>query len=85
MHPDMVRMTADMLVSASERPQLIITTHSEALLTALEEHFDKLFAFNWGPNGSVVQELTRSDYEEFRSEYPLGQLWSSGELGGVRW
>jgi predicted ATPase len=85
MHPDMIRVVARMLVDASDRVQLVVTTHSEHLLTALQDEFDVLFAFNAGLEGSVVRRFTQDEFAEWRGEHSLGELWSSGELGGNRW
>ena len=84
MHPDAIQMVADMIADASERSQLIVTTHSEHLLTALEARFDVLLAFDTGPSGSVVHRLERDEFERWRADHALGELWASGELGGVR-
>ena len=35
-------------------------------------------------NGTIVQVLSRQAYHKWRKEHALGDLWSSGELGGVR-
>lgn len=37
MHPDLIRMVAGMIIEASAKTQLIGTTHSEHLLTALQD------------------------------------------------
>jgi predicted ATPase len=85
MHPDMIRMVAGMIVDASARTQLIVTTHSEHLLTALQDDFDVLFAFDAGLTGSIVRRFSREEYKEWRQDHTLGELWTSGELGGNRW
>lgn len=85
MHPDMIRIVAGMIVDASTRAQLIITTHSEHILTALQDDFDVLFAFGAGVAGSIVRRFTREEYGEWQQEHTLGELWTSGELGGNRW
>jgi len=85
MHPDMIRMVAGMITDASARTQLIITTHSEHLLTALQDDFDVLFAFNAGLTGSIVRPFSREEYKEWRQDHTLGELWTTGELGGNRW
>lgn len=85
MHPDMIRMLAGIIVDASQKTQLIISTHSEHLLTALQDNFDVLFAFNSDAVGSTVERLTRNDYHAWRADHALGELWSSGEIGGVRY
>jgi len=85
MHPDMIRMVARMIVTAADRSQLIISTHSEHLLTSLQDDFDALFAFNSAATGSFVRCFTQREYVEWRENHSLGELWSSGELGGNRW
>ena len=81
----MIRIVAGMIVDASNKTQLIITTHSEHLLTALQDDFDMLFAFGTGLAGSVVRGFSRDEYKDWRQEHTLGELWTSGELGGNRW
>ncbi|HSS51798.1 MAG TPA: AAA family ATPase [Thermoanaerobaculia bacterium] len=85
MHPDMIRAVAGMIVDASTKAQLIVTTHSEHLLTSLQDDFDALFAFDAGLAGSVVRRFSREEYKDWREEHTLGELWTSGELGGNRW
>lgn len=85
MHPDMVRIVAGMIADASTKTQLIVTTHSEHLLTALQDDFDVLFAFDAGLGGSVVRRFSRDEYKDWRQQHTLGELWTSGELGGNRW
>jgi len=85
MHPDMIRMVARMIAEAAARVQLIITTHSEDLLTALQDDFDALFTFDASPEGSIVQRLSREDFQAWRADHALGEIWSSGEIGGVRY
>ncbi|HYR77060.1 MAG TPA: AAA family ATPase [Pyrinomonadaceae bacterium] len=85
MHPDMIRMVARMIVDATAKTQLIVTTHSEHLLTALQDDFDALFSFEAGLTGSVVRRFGQADYKEWRQEHTLGELWTSGEIGGNRW
>jgi predicted ATPase len=85
MHPDMIRIVSGMIVDATTKTQLIITTHSEHLLTALQDDFDVLFAFDTGSAGSIVRRFSRDEYKDWRQDHTLGELWTSGELGGNRW
>lgn len=85
MHPDMIRMVARMIADCSEKTQLIVSTHNEHLLTALQDDFNALFAFDTGLNGSVVRRFSQQEYKQWRDEHTLGELWTSGELGGNRW
>lgn len=85
MHPDMIRMVAKMIAQASTKTQVIITTHSEHLLSDLQDDFDVLFAFDIGLRGSIVRQFSQQEYKRWREDHTLGELWTSGELGGNRW
>ena len=85
MHPDMTRIVARMMAEAAQRTQLFVTTHSEALLTALQDEFDVLFAFGAGPTGSSGRRFDRETFRQWRDDHSLGELWTAGELGGNRW
>jgi predicted ATPase len=85
MHPDMIRMVAGMIIDASIKTQIIITTHSEHLLSALQHDFDALIAFDAGISGSVVRNFSQDEYKNWSKDHSLGELWTSGELGGNRW
>ena len=85
MHPDMIRMVAEMIVTAAGKTQIILTTHSVHLLTALQYDFDTLFAFGSDSVGSTVRQFSQDEYKQWSEEHVLGELWTSGELGGNRW
>jgi predicted ATPase len=85
MHPDMVRMVGRLIVQASSKAQIIVSTHSEQLLSVLQDDFDALFAFDGGATGSAVRRFSREQFRNWEAEHTLGELWSSGELGGNRW
>ena len=42
LHPDLISGVADLLVEASSRCQLIVTTHSDILVDALTEHYESV-------------------------------------------
>ena len=85
MHPDMIRMISRMIIEASKKSQIFVTTHSELLLTSLQGDLDQLFVFTSGPDGSSVRSFERDDFSEWLTKNQLGDLWSNGELGGNRW
>jgi len=85
MHPDVIPTIADLLKEASQRTQLIVTTHSPMLVDC----------FNSTPEDIVVCEkhdgqtqMNRLDPEELKhwlEKFSLGELWSQGNIGGNRW
>ncbi len=85
LHPDVLPGLADLLVAASERTQLILTTHSTQLVDALTEHPEAVLICEKGPEGTTVRRLSWDDVGEEALDIGLGQLWLSGQIGGTRW
>ncbi len=86
MHPDAMRLIAEALVEASERVQLIITTHSEALIDALSDRPEcVLVCARDFDNGTQFKRLSAEELHEWLEHYSLGELWRKGEIGGRRW
>jgi len=81
LHPDAVCLLADLLVEASSRMQIIVTTHSDALVSALtEEAGSVLVCDNRG--GTVFERVNPSRLKRWLGKYRLGEIWRIGELGG---
>ncbi len=86
LHPEAIQIVAEALVEASERTQLIITTHSEALIDALSERpEDVLVTERDFDNGTQFHRLNKDKLSVWLERYSLGQLWRKGEIGGNRW
>lgn len=86
LHPEAVQIVAEALVEASERTQLIVTTHSEALIDALSDRpEDVLVTERDFDNGTQFRRLNKEQLSAWLERYSLGQLWRKGELGGNRW
>jgi len=86
LHPDALRLVAEMLVEASERTQLIITTHSEALVDALSDRPESVLVCERDfDNGTQFKRLAQDELDEWLEHYTLGELWRKGEIGGGRW
>ena len=85
MHPDALRLIAEALVEASEHVQLIVTTHSEALIDALSDHPDSVLVCERDfDNGTQFKRLSAKELDEWLEHYTLGELWRKGEIGGGR-
>jgi predicted ATPase len=86
LHPDAMRLIAEVLVEASERMQLIVTTHSEALVDALSDRPEAVLVCERDfENGTECKRLSRDGLDEWLAKYTLGELWRKGEIGGGRW
>jgi len=85
LHPDILPKLADLLIQASERTQLVVTTHSEVLVDALTEHPETVVVCEKHAGQTVMRRLDPQRLAHWLESYRLGELWTSGELGGVRW
>ncbi len=85
LHPDAVSTLGELLIEASKRTQLIVTTHSDALIAALSEVPEAVVVAERGDRGTSLRRLEPAKLERWLEEYRLGDLWRMGELGGNRW
>ena len=85
MHPDLIPGIADLLVDASSRCQLVVTTHSDILVDALTEQPESVVVCEKHDGRTTMKRLNQSELSHWLEKYRLGELWTSGELGGVRW
>ena len=85
LHPDLLPTVADLLTAASERCQLIVTTHSDVLVDALTDTPESVVVCEKHGGQTEMRRLDKVDLEKWLKDYTLGNLWSSGQLGGNRW
>jgi predicted ATPase len=85
LHPDVLPVLADLLKEASERSQLLITTHSDILVDAMTSTPEVVVVCERGIEGTSLKRLNEKELKPWLEKYRLGELWSSGEIGGNRW
>ena len=86
LHPDILPKIADLLVAASERTQLIVTTHSDILVDAMTERPEAVVVLEKHDGKTQAKRLEATqEMQEWLQRYRLGQLWTRGEIGGTRW
>lgn len=85
LHPDIMPTIAELLLDASQRTQLIVTTHSDALVSALSEVPECIVVCEPGEDGTQLRRLDKDALAEWLSRYSLGEIWRMGEIGGTRW
>lgn len=85
LHPDILPNLAELLLEASERCQLVVTTHSEVLVDALTEQPECVVVCEKEDGQTKLKRLSESELKHWLDEYRLGELWSSGKIGGNRW
>ena len=85
LHPDILPTLGDLLREASERSQLVVTTHSDVLVDVLTDIPESVVICEKHHGETAMQRLSRADLSKWLKRYSLGELWSKGELGGNRW
>ncbi|MCS5700325.1 AAA family ATPase [Cyanobium sp. FGCU-52] len=85
LHPDVLPRLADHLLAASQRTQLIVTTHSDILVDALSEQPESVVVCEKHHGATSMTRLATDELQAWLEKYRLGELWISGELGGTRW
>ncbi len=81
LHPQLLRLLASVLKEASERMQIIISTHSSDLISFLE-NADDVVVVESEEGWSTLKRLSQKELQHWLQEYTLGELWKSGEIGG---
>ena len=84
LHPDILPIIAELLIEASQRTQIIVTTHSDILVDALSHVPEAVLVCEKESNATSVRRLSRDELGEWLNEYSLGDLWLRGKLGGNR-
>ena len=81
-HPHLAECLVEILRSASQQCQIVVTTHAPDLLDHLEPHevilCDKEDGFTRLRKASGVRDI-----EQFRKHFSLGELWSQGAIGAM--
>jgi predicted ATPase len=85
LHPDILPKIADLLISAAARTQLIVTTHSDILVDAMTERPEAILVCEKHEGQTMMSRLDSQRLAAWLEQYRLGELWTSGELGGTRW
>ncbi len=84
LHPDLMPVIADLLTDAATRCQLIVTTHSDTLISSLTSP-QTVLVCERAEQGSQIQRLEAEHLKDWLVKYTLGDLWRMGEIGGNRW
>ena len=95
MHPDSLWLVKELLLAASERTQIIVTTHSTELVRLFSSDPEAVVVCDRdAADGTRFRRVTRAelnDWQDFYEQtgkelvvYGLSEMWMSGSLGGVR-
>ena len=81
LHPDAIHLLAELMIDASKCTQLIVTTHSDVLISALTEQAESVLVCE-NTQGTRIKALESEKLKFWLDRYRLGDLWRMGELGG---
>lgn len=80
LHPDWIKVVAELMQAAASRTQLIVATHSPQLVTKLAP--DQIVVTEKEGGETRVTRLSEQDLEKWLKEFTLGDLWLAGHFGG---
>lgn len=81
LHPDAVGLLADLLTDAATRTQLVVTTHSDVLISGLTDQANSVLVCDHR-GGTVLERIDPEKLTHWLDKYRLGEVWRIGELGG---
>ena len=85
LHPDILPGLAELLREASQRCQLIVTTHSDTLVDALTDTPESVVVCQKENGQTTMKRLDKQELTGWLERYSLGDYWMRGGLGGTRW
>ncbi len=78
LHPDLLLPLADLLKEASERMQLVVTTHSDTLISALSDTPETVLVCEKHEGSTTMRRFSKDELSDWLKDYSLG---SSGVVG----
>ncbi len=82
LHPDAMALLAELLLEASSKTQIIVTTHSDALVSDLTPRAESVLVCEYGSLGTELHRLDSDRLRFWLDKYRLGEIWRLGKLGG---
>lgn len=80
LHPEAIRILAEIIQNAAKRTQIIIATQSPLLLDQFS--VEDVVVVNRKEGQSTFERLKPSDYNVWLEDYSVGQLWTKNVIQG---
>ena len=80
LHPDWVKLVAELARSAAERTQIIVATHSPVFISAVEP--DDVVVVEKEDGRTRMDRLSSKELARWIDRFRLGDLWEAGHIGG---
>jgi predicted ATPase len=80
LHPELLSLLADQLREASRRTQIVVATHSDALIRFLDP--SEVVVMDSTEDGmTTLKRADELDLGEWLKDYSLDELWRNGRIG----
>lgn len=80
LHPELLRLLADLLREASNRTQLIVATHSDRLIRFLKP--EEVLICDAEDGMTTMTWADKLNLDKWLSEYTLDEVWAMNLIGG---
>lgn len=80
LHPELLRLLAELMREASKRTQLIVATHSDRLIRFLKS--DEVLVCDAEDGLTTMTWADKTDLDKWLSEYSLDEVWAMNLIGG---
>ncbi|MBZ5562822.1 MAG: AAA family ATPase [Acidobacteriia bacterium] len=80
LHPDWIKLVAELLQDAASRTQVIVATHSPQIVAKLDP--EQVIIAEKVDGESHLKRLNKPDLEQWLKDFNLSELWLAGHLGG---
>jgi hypothetical protein len=80
LHPDWIKLVAELMQSAAARTQLIVATHSPQIVAKLDP--EQVIVTEKENGETHLRRLQRGELEKWLKEFNLSDLWLAGHFGG---
>jgi len=82
LHPAAITLLSEMLESASQKSQIIVSTQSVTLINNFEPENIIVAERELKTGASVFKRLDREKIEQWLEDYSLGEVWEKNIIGG---
>lgn len=80
LHPDWIKLVAELLQDAACRTQVIVATHSPHIVSKLDA--DQVIVVDKVDGETKMKRLEKADLENWLKDFSLSELWLAGHFGG---
>ena len=80
LHPELLRLLADLMREASKRTQLIVATHSDRLIRFLKP--EEVLVCDAQDGLTTMTWADKLDLDKWLAEYSLDEVWAMNLMGG---